>query len=193
MIIHNVPQRTEEWYQIRLGKITGSDAAKLTPNAVKRLAMKKVAEILTGKPDPGFTTAATDHGIEYEDLVLGRIDRPFERPGFVEFDKFSGCSPDGLGEDFVVEVKCPYKPTNFINILVDTPIEYRRQIQYQMWVCEREQCIFAFYHKDFTPDIVLRYIPRDEKMIATIVDLVDKTKGLIREYLDAWSRYEAIS
>lgn len=132
---HKVEQRSDEWYKIRCGKLTASmyqDIMK-KPNARKdwtegQLAIlrKVVAERLTGIPVTVPVTAATQHGIDNEDMARHRFQvETFETVrecGFFERDEWTGASPDGIitrdGEDYAVfEVKCPSSKNHLLYML----------------------------------------------------------------------------
>lgn len=89
---------------------------------------------------------ATDYGIEHEtDAIsaLEEVTKQFVMPASFyvhkEFD-WLGCSPDGfLGDDAVVEVKCPFSQTHY----ADIPLHYMAQIQGQMEIVDRPRCVFA--------------------------------------------------
>ena len=190
-IYRNLAQKTDEWQQVRLGKITGSDAAGLTSGKTSEtVAKRKASEIITGAPDPYADTAATVHGREMEDYVVGKLRKDFELVGFVEKDTFLGYSPDGLGDDFLVEIKCPYYAKNFLSNVMDIPANYMRQMQYGMWICEKPQCLFVNYHENFTPSIVTQTVFFDSEAFSKTEALIKSTVLLIKRYLREWKRYE---
>ena len=67
-------QRTEEWYQARLGKVGASEIAKIinkkkdgSPYQQEEdLLIQKVAERLTGKKTDTYTNLAMQNGIDRE-------------------------------------------------------------------------------------------------------------------------------
>ncbi len=121
----DIEQRTDAWFDLRAGKVTGSEMSKIMAHYGKknelgepvfgepalRLAAKLAEERVTGRPiiDDGFANAHMTHGIQQEPVAIAL----YEATRFVEvaaggfFDnKTHGASPDGLIYcDGVLEVK----------------------------------------------------------------------------------------
>lgn len=131
MIIYTMPQRSEEWFRVRLGKFTGTDLDKLMPtqkqtvedfNATQMAIIYRVAaERMTGlAKGSDWGSAPKEWGIETE--AEARIAYSFatgytvEEVGFVEFDEWFGVSPDGMVNKKTVpggtEFKCPNSDTH---------------------------------------------------------------------------------
>lgn len=112
MIIHHMEQRSDEWVQLRVGKLTASQAGKMLATtksgwSVQRhdLRMQLACERLTGISceTPFVANEAVQRGIDQEDAAI----RAYEaltgavvgRVGFLESsDGTAGCSPDGVVE-----------------------------------------------------------------------------------------------
>lgn len=62
-----------------------------------------------------------------------------------------GASPDGISEEFVVEIKCPFSKKNIKNYVQDGQItnKYRAQIHLQMLFAEKKKGMFCIAHEDF--------------------------------------------
>jgi hypothetical protein len=111
MIVHHMEQRTDEWFQIRVGKLTASQAGKMLATtksgwSVQRqdLRMQIACEKITGFSceTPFVANEAVQRGIDQEDVSVrfyeslngAVVDRGV---GFLESDDgLCGCSPDGL-------------------------------------------------------------------------------------------------
>lgn len=145
MIIHTMPQRSEEWFAVKCGRFSGTDFGKLMPtpkqgpedfNAAQMAIIYRVAaERLTGlKKGSDWGSAPKDFGVETEDearvsFMLGTGLDVYE-VGFVEFSEWIGCSPDGLiGDDEGLEIKCPNSDTHlrYLNNPIDLLDDYRYQ------------------------------------------------------------------
>lgn len=176
MILHDVEQRSPEWYAIRLGVPTASEFSKLITSkgapskSAEPYALKLAAEVYAGKPVDTFEgTAWTERGRELEDQALAyyefMTDEPVLQVGFATDDhNLSGCSPDGLvGDDGMVEIKC-LKAENHIKTILyhqkhdRCPPDYVQQTQGQLMVCERSWCDLVFYHPDL-PHLTIRQTP----------------------------------
>ena len=171
-------QRSPEWYQARLGRITGTRfaAAMAGPGsrAYASLIDELVSERLTGHRRSIPTTPAMQWGIDHEPAARAWYSRQsgnhVELVGFVHHRKFAfvGVSPDGLvGSSGVLEIKCPqvkaYRETVTRGCV---PTRYVWQVQGQLWVCEREYADFVCFHPGMG-GLVIR-VPRDEAGIARL-------------------------
>jgi hypothetical protein len=113
MTLHYVDQRTPEWFALRLGRLTASDAKDMLATiksgeaaARRDLRMRLVCERLTGQAveDTTFQNADMQRGIDlepearraYEARTGQLVDT---RVGFMSRDDCAaGCSPDGVIE-----------------------------------------------------------------------------------------------
>lgn len=168
MKIHQVEQRSPEWYSLRAGIPTASEFSKLitsTGEASKSLpgyALTLAAEAFAGKPlDVWEGTEWTERGRLLEAEALKQYefvnDCTVEPVGFVTDDAVThGCSPDALVGPGMVEVKC-LKAENHIKAILywqkngTCPTDYVQQTQGQMMICERAWCDLIFYHPELPP------------------------------------------
>ena len=175
-------QRTEEWYNIRLGKVTASCldnviAAKSSA-AYQNYLSKLVAERLTGEMDEMPINQAMQRGIDLEDeakfVYFLKTGNEVVDTGFVQHPSIgnTGASPDGLiGDDGLIEIKCPNTSTHIKTLKTGTPsLTYMRQMQWQMRCTDRQWCDFVSYDNRLpTPmDLFIKRIYRDESLIEEI-------------------------
>lgn len=118
-----------QWQKDRLGKITASEIWKIMVRGKAKDAYfgdtalkyikQKVSEILTCEPNNGGRAnfSAMEWGNSHENEAIWQVMQytgqnieyfGVGNPKFFEFTNFSGGSPDGLSEDAVWEIKCPY-------------------------------------------------------------------------------------
>jgi len=109
---HVIEQRTHEWFTLRLGRLTASDAKDMLATiksgeaaARRDLRMRLVCERLTGQPaEDTYTNADMQRGVELEGAALqayqSRTGQLVDtRVGFISHDDCAaGCSPDGVIE-----------------------------------------------------------------------------------------------
>lgn len=164
MIIHDVEQRTPEWYALRTGIPTASEFSKIITSRgepskqATGYAMTLAAEIFAGKPvDAWEGNAWTERGRELEEHAAGLYafahDVTVDPVGFITGNDM-GCSPDGLvGDDGMVEIKC-LKAENHVKAILyhqkhgKCPTDYVQQTQGQMLIAERDWCDLVFYHPE---------------------------------------------
>lgn len=153
-------QRTEEWYQARLGKVTASRIADVMAKTKsgygasrKNYMAELIVERLTGQSPERFENAAMRFGTETEPLARSAYevaaDVMVEEVGFVDHPTIpnAGASPDGLvGTDGLVEIKCPNTAT-MIEYLTTQKIEerYILQMEFQLLCTRRKWCDFVMF------------------------------------------------
>ena len=199
--VHDVEQRSEAWYMVRLGKATASEFGKiLTPAGKESAQCKEYAARLAGEKILQRSIGtfkgndATRRGIELEgeaiswyELVSGNKVVPV---GFHELGGI-GCSVDGLveGGKRIVEIKCPLDAKHIFNVIEmransACPIyekEYKPQVQGQLMITGREICDLIVYHPLF-PSAYLA-IERDDEYIALLNEAAQKCVELSNEYV----------
>ncbi len=118
-------QRTSEWHQARLGKVTASKVADVVARTKTGYAASRanymaqlVCERLTGKPTEMFSNAAMEWGVEQEaaarDAYSAKVGELVTEVGFIDHPTIpmSGASPDGIVGAGIVEIKCPSTATH---------------------------------------------------------------------------------
>ena len=194
MRVHNVEQRSPEWYAARCGIPTASEFSSLITSkgepskTLPRYAKTLAAEKFSGRPlDVWEGNQWTDRGKELEAEAIRLYefasDYTVTPVGFVTTDDgLAGCSPDGfVGSDGLVEVKC-LKAENHIEAVLyfqkngRCPPDYVQQTQGQIWVCECQWCDLIFFHP-VLPLLVIRQTPDDAIRTA----LITGVKNVINE------------
>lgn len=201
-------QRSDEWFQARIGKVTASRIADVCARTKtgwgasrKNYMAELVAERLTGTRVEGFTNAAMQWGTDQEPEA--RIAYEFYRDatvvatGFVPHPSIAdtGASPDGLvGDDGLVEIKCPNTATHLETLLgASMPDKYFLQIQWQLACTGRQWCDFASYDPRLPESMRLFVdrVKRDDAAIAAIERDVTEFLNELRETVrQLRSRYE---
>ncbi|WP_273790013.1 lambda exonuclease family protein, partial [Bartonella sp. ML70XJBT] len=139
-------QRTAEWFQARLGKVTASNIYNILSKTAKGLPTSKyedykiklMTERLTGEISQSYITPAMQWGIEHEEEALKEYafiyDTQITQCGFIQHPtiQMAGASPDGfVGNDGLIEIKCP-QSSNHLRFFMDNEIkpEYLAQMQF---------------------------------------------------------------
>lgn len=181
-----VMQNTDEWLDLRMGKFTASSFKNLFgkkelatyKNEVYRVAF----EIVTGERPESFSNEYMERGHDLEPFARKEYElqsfNDVSDGGFFQLNKYVGCSPDGLvGEDGIVEIKCPKYSTMITYILEQKlPSEYYWQVQGQLFVTGRKWCDFFAYHPSLKP-VIIRVHPDEEaiKQLESELDTAIKT------------------
>jgi len=170
MILHDMDQRTPEWFAIRSGKLTGSDASSLvTPTGkpssqYKGAIARNIAEHMGWQEsDSSFTSFWMNRGINMEEEALRWFAveiEPVLACGFIEDDTgLFGVSPDGIikTDDGIipVEIKCPM-PSTLIKWHMDggLPTEHIAQVHMAIEICDAPYAYFMAYHPSIKPLLV---------------------------------------
>jgi len=178
-------QRTDEWFESRLGKVTASRIADVVARTRTGYAASRanymaqlVCERLTGKQAESFSNAAMEWGVEQEgparDAYSAKVGELVTEVGFISHPTIpmAGASPDGLvGTNGCVEIKCPSTATH-IEYLFDRepPQKYFYQMQWQMACTNTEWCDWVSYDPRLPAELQLLVvrIPRDTDCITIL-------------------------
>jgi len=168
MKIHNIEQRSPEWYAIRQKKLTASHAQAIAANGkgLKTYVTKLMQEYYSKAQKEHFSNKHTERGNDLEDsaafLYQMETGLEVEKVGFVLYNDYVGCSPDlFVGQDGMAEIKCPDDKVYF-QYLLDGKIDskYMWQMQMQLLLTERKWCDYINYNPFFSkPIIIKRVIP----------------------------------
>lgn len=173
-------QRSPEWFECRLGRVTGSVAAGVwdtkkdgKPTAEwKKLQDRLLAEILTGiSAEDVYVTREMQRGIELEPTarraLAKRMGLKLEEAGFLAHKtKNIGSSLDSYADDFatVVELKCPLTTTHLTYIEgKDLPDTYLGQLYHNLYVTQAERLLFASFDDRVPPHLQLFVVERKAK------------------------------
>ena len=195
-------QRTDEWFQARLGKVTASRISDVlaktkTGYSISRqnYLVQLVTERLTGqKADSFFMNQAMQDGVDREPIARKLYealnDIEVEEVGFYDHPRIamSGASPDGLLPELLVfgtglvEIKCPIETTHTNTLMSKKmPNKYNSQIQWQMaCVPGVKFCDFVSYNPNFPPEMQL-FVSRVEKDLQYILELEAEVEQFLKE------------
>lgn len=175
MQIHNnIEQGGEEWLAIRKGKMTASHAQAIGNNGkgLFTYVNELMSEYYSSGEKEQFTSKHTERGNELEpiarqiyELETGNV---VEQVGFIEYNDFIGCSPDGLIEKRGgLEIKCIDDKSYFQYLLngeseVDT--KYIWQVQMNLLITGREWWDLVIYNPNYKKSmLVYRILPDKSK------------------------------
>jgi putative phage-type endonuclease len=206
-----IEQRTDEWFQQRLGKVTASrisDVIAKTKTGVstsrQNYLIQLVSERITGKKGDSFVNQAMLDGIEREGaaraLYMLNRDVSVIEVGFFDHPVIanSGASPDGAVESEeegkyagLIEIKCPIETTHTNTLMSKSvPSKYIPQIQWQMACTNAKWVDFVSYNPNFPIELQLfvsrverddEYIKELETEVIKFLDEVDQTIIKLKE------------
>jgi len=184
-------QGSPEWLKSRAGHFSGSTANELMMSDDKKgfqdLINKIAIEKITGQPvESEFSNFYMQRGTQlepearsyYEYLTFNKVDQI----GFAEINEFVGVSVDGLiGSKSIIEIKCPgfATHTQYLLELEPIPKKYILQMQFGLYVLNREMCIFLSYYPKVKP--LIKEIKRDDNLIIQIKERLNYAINLVQE------------
>lgn len=207
-------QKTNEWYEARLGKFTSSELYKLLTNgrakdqefgetSLTYIKDKLHEEFTKGTSlDYGFQgNKSTEWGEQFEPEARNTYNElsaiPAVECGFIlsAVSEMFGGSPDGLvGEDGIIEIKCPYGSNHIKHLCYSNreefkagEKEYYAQIQGNLLATGRKWCDFVSYDPRYQNEkfrIKILRIERDEDFIKSATDKILKAENLFNQLLE---------
>lgn len=173
MKIHNVIQRSPEWYALRRRLFTASEVGKFVVNTDKKsidarqnLIDSKIGSLADGDDSPpNYEDFWMKRGTRLEpesmEAFQNHTGQEVYSVGLVEHDTLPiGCSPDGLirGPNHGVEGKAPCGKVQIARLREKVlPAEYVCQIHHSMIVCEAEFWDFWSWHPMLPPFYIRTY------------------------------------
>jgi hypothetical protein len=157
-------QRSQVWRDVRCGKFTASEIFKLMTEPQSKADKEagkwskgamtyiktKIAEELTGLVHQESNAYPLVYGQDMEvnakEYLREVKGYDIKEVGFVAFTDHAGGSPDGhIGEDEVLEIKCPFNSANHVEYMMwkkdedmfDSKPEYYYQIQSNLLFAKR--------------------------------------------------------
>lgn len=203
----DAPQRSTEWFQARLGRLTGSRAADALARTAKGdftarrkdLRTQLVLERLTGcVQEDGWVSPEMRRAVQQEPLAVAAYEaltgRFVRGSGFLAHQTLAvGCSLDGHFGDYtgILEVKAPKSSTHLAYLQSGTiPAEYLPQIVHALWITGAAWCDFLSFDDRFPPHLqtmCVRYERNDEeialymKHVAAFLDEVSDEYAAVQQ------------
>jgi putative phage-type endonuclease len=184
-------QKSDEWFAARLGKVTASRVADVIAKTKTGYSASRenymaqlVVERLTNTQAESYTNAAMQWGTDQEPFARAAYEVQqnvlVDETGLVDHPtiEMAGASPDGLvGEDGLVEIKCPNTATHIDTLLTQTvPAKYITQMQFQMACTGRQWADFVSFDPRMPQkaQIFIKRVPRDDAFIKEIESEIKK-------------------
>lgn len=160
-IDYKLQQGTEDWHEVKNGKIGGTRAKSVM---VKKAIEDAVIfdEIMSERNtffnyEEGFTSEAMKRGIELEPLAIEEVTKEtgiiFNEAGWISRNEHHGHSPDGISicETIGLEIKCPSAKVHNSYVRANAvPLEYVYQVVNFFAMNESiNKVIFASYNPDY--------------------------------------------
>lgn len=185
-----IQQGTPEWFAQRLGKATASrikDIVAKTKTGYSTSRDKYLTQLLlerlTGTVAESYSDAAMAWGNDTEPFARAAYEAQkgvmVDQVAFINHPtiEMAGASPDGLvGDDGLVEIKCPMSHTHLESLLGGIDDQYKVQVQWQMACTGRKWTDLCSFDPRFPAELqlVIKRFKRDDAFIATLEEEVIK-------------------
>jgi putative phage-type endonuclease len=197
-MIHNLEQRSAEWFDLRASRVGGSEAHQLLAHPdltdLPKSALKLLQKKLSGEIDPPFTGYAVQRGINLEaearEFAAEKSRRTIQEVGYVTKGQLFGCSPDGViyldGHAEMWEIKCPL-PENYEEQILAIPKRYVDQIFWNMWVfnCGSGRLLFYVSPEQY----YVEHYKRNSVLGQHYQELIERRTA---QYAEAWQIFNPI-
>lgn len=194
---YNIDQGTDEWFELRKGKLTGSNATAIGANG-KGLDTycRNIALELIGIAKESYKNKDIERGNELESLAISAYE--FEtgikvhKTGFITNNLYKnvGVSPDGLiGIDGGCEVKARNNEKHFSLISGDEVEIPKNQIQMTLLITERKWWDFISFNPNFTKPLFIKRIYPDLNYFEKLKSGFIIGNQLITKYVNLYNSY----
>lgn len=172
--IIEIPQRSQEWFDFRRGKIGSSDIASIMGVSPWETPYECWERILLDKKIP--ENAPMKRGIQLEARALqilnaqtGREYRPIVLQSLRSPDLI--CSLDAYWESpegliYIAEIKCPGKKTHNVAETGNIPDHYYPQLAYQQYVTSAVNTLYFSWDGESEEGEIVEYVKDEEYLIA---------------------------
>lgn len=170
---------TPLWFLMRYGRITASRIHQASRCKTKNGSL---VDSIMGKKSGGFSFAMA-RGNDLESKVFNVLKKQMKVQNSVirqcglfldpHLPHFA-ASPDGIAEDFVVEIKCPATPkthAEYINVNTLQP-KYYAQIQLQMHITKKERALLGVADLQFERNkkVTKVWIDYDKNYVNSLIE-----------------------
>lgn len=180
--LHNVEQKSEAWFALRLQyPLTASEAQAIgnQGKGLETLCWEQMAQKYSSQDKERYSNKDLERGVELEPLARDMYEletgNNVIEVGFVTNESISsvgGASPDGIvGDDGLVEIKC-FDDTKHFKMSIDykktgtfeIESRYVWQMQMQMLLTGRVWCDFVAYNPNYKTSLLIHRVEADTEM-----------------------------
>lgn len=195
MKLHQMEQLSEEWFEIRKGKMTASNAQAIGNNGkgLDTYIIEIMSDYYSSGEKESYTNPDIERGIELENTAreIYELDNDYkiEQVGFIELNKYVGCSPDGLiGKDGGIEIKALKDSKHFKMILngeKEIESKYIWQIQMNLFITGRKWWDYVSYNPNFEKSLMVFRIEPDQKKFEKLKEGIENGTQQIKDIINS--------
>ncbi len=160
-------QGSDEWFEARKGRMTASHAQQIgnCGKGLETYILDMMSEVYSSADRVQFSNVHTDRGNEYEGTARSLYElesgNEVKEVGFIIYDDYVGCSPDGLiGKDGGLEIKSVDDKKYFRHLLngekeIDSAHEW--QVQMNLLITKRKWWDLVIYNPNYKERAICVY------------------------------------
>ena len=181
---------SDEWFEARKGKMTASHAQAIASGSkgLETYVYEIVAGMFSIGEKEQYTNPDIERGLELESMARETYQiehTTVEEVGFIEIDKYTGLSPDGLiSTDGGLEIKS-FNDVNHFKLICDGPkvidSKYKWQVQMSLLLTGRAWWDLAAFNPNFDRSLIIHRFYPDPASFKKLDAGIAKGKKLIRE------------
>lgn len=179
-VIDEIEEKTQNqvdnklWHSMRQSRITASKIFEVSRCKTSDGAL--VQSILGGYKVP--ETAAIKRGKRLESDVIKQVEKDLNicvrKCGFFIVSPIMGASPDGICDDYVIEVKCPAKEMALKNYITKDGLicdKFKSQINLQMHATNKKKGLFCIASPKFEENkkVSVYWVHYDKTYIENVI------------------------
>lgn len=194
MKIYDIEQQSEDWFNIRKGKVTASHATAIgnCGKGLETYILELMAEYYSTGEKDRFSNKHTERGNELEEQARSIYELTnsvkVNQVGFIEYNDYVGCSPDGLiDKDGGIEIKCPDDVKYFkllLNGEKEIDSDYIWQIQMNLLITNRKWWDFVAYNPNYNQSMFISRIYPDKDRQEKLLNGFVMAKNMIKEIIN---------
>lgn len=178
-------QRSKEWFDSRVGKITGSKISAIldiSPFTKKKDVLREMVREYHGAEREFEGNHVTQWGVDHESVAINAYEiktgHLVQEEGIIHHENgWLSYSPDGVVGKKLIEVKCPYSK----KIPDEVPDHYLAQVQCGMYVMGLDDCDFVYW----TPaEFKIFHVKKSERWADVVVPKLKEFHDLYLSELD---------
>lgn len=192
---YEIEQNTDEWFDKRKLSLTASRAQAIGNNGkgLETYVYDIIANYYSSAEKESYTNEDIERGNELEDQARGIYEletgNKVDQVGFIELDKYTGGSPDGLiGKYGGLEIKC-LNDSKYIRELLSEKrtTEYDWQIQMYLYITGRKWWHLAIYNPNFKKNMIIYTVYPDKEKQEKLKEGIESGKTMIKELIDKYN------
>lgn len=190
--IFNMEQGTEEWFEVRKGVLTASNATAIgnIGAGLKTYVKSLVLDMVIEEKEEGYVGPDIERGNELEPIARLKYsyenDVEVKEVGFIRVNGAYGCSPDGLvGDDGGIEIKARNNPKHLAHLLgdkVDSATHW--QIQMSLLVTGRKWWDFISYNPNFKNSLHVERVYPDPKKFEKLMEGIKVGSEMVQSCIE---------